>query len=106
VPSHGPGFAGTTWIEQTIAYTNAIRNGEGASTPRDAGLLALGAVGVLDFGGGLGVDYFYLRRILARPEAREPSRDGHRSRVAWYRQHGIQPLRDLGSTGSGQHPPS
>ena len=82
VPLAGPGFGGVDWVEQTAALTRSVRDGDTAAAPRDGGLMALAVtalarngrpVRILDFGGGMGVDYFYLRHVL-----------GNRSMVARY----------------------
>jgi putative methyltransferase (TIGR04325 family) len=99
VPSSGQGFDGRTWVaiereaaESLLGRMRATRT-IAEDAPHDRGLLGLlaaligrrrGTVRVLDFGGGLGLDYLHLTRSLARPcevdyhivETREVCREG------------------------------
>jgi putative methyltransferase (TIGR04325 family) len=80
VPVAGPGFDGEVWINQTKAYTKRMLaasesygsipfevTGEHMLLPLVAALVCEqsgGRVGILDFGGGLGVGYVYLLSSL------------------------------------------
>ena len=80
VPIAGPGFDGDVWINQTRAYTQRMLatsqsdgsipkevTGEHMLLPLVAALVCEqsgGKVGILDFGGGMGVAYVYLLSSL------------------------------------------
>ncbi len=73
----GPGFGGKTWITNQAAKTRAalraMRNNRGACEQRGSPLPLLAAalslgqekISILDFGGGLGLEYINTRNALA-----------------------------------------
>jgi putative methyltransferase (TIGR04325 family) len=73
VPVSGEGFDSETWISTTYAYTEALLNnkslggtGEYAMLPLLTSLVRnnLGYLTILDFGGGMGIQYIHLTRSL------------------------------------------
>jgi putative methyltransferase (TIGR04325 family) len=73
VPVSGEGFDSETWISTTYAYTEALLNnkslggtGEYALLPFLSSLVRnnLGHLTILDFGGGMGIEYIHLPRSL------------------------------------------
>ena len=78
VPSSGEGFDSEIWVNATYAYTEAFLRKQSLESSGDYALLPFlasmvkndqGHLSILDFGGGMGIEYIHLTRSLPKDRA-------------------------------------